>query len=455
MGVKDNYIQVRHATVDIDHSGRPAVGEFWCKAGLVGIVVSLVLAGCANTSSTAPTTAKSSSSATIAAPSTAAAPPPVTSVQLEADTWKSFGHFLIMKDSHDDRDPLGRVGDAHLYLPQVGQIDLDANKLMPGKDVVFRRYVSSGSAASPMIAGVIELNTPSHELEPAAIVATLVLIDPRQRKIVKQTEIGRFQGSAYPDYSGSVDALVGSLGGVVAYSIHDPTNGAFSETRTQTVGFDFATNKEVWRKPGIMVQAVFDVGGAVIQTGGKTAPGQIGNFCLTDTAVDVATGQEVFTLDGRALQPDPNRGCADLGPQSFPQEGVVFVTVDTSNVAVSRKGVTTYDFLHKRNLNLDQDTVAMDPRSDLVVVTPEADGGLQVRDAVSGSVVWSMDKAKADSLGLMPKSLFHRQLWVETSDERLLLDPDNGNIISKNWVSYPQATVADWVLDSQGKLAKA
>jgi hypothetical protein len=44
--------------------------------------------------------------------------------------------------------------------------------------------------------------------------------------------------------------------------------------------------------------------------------------------------------------------------------------------------------------------------------------------------------------------LFDKKLWVETTDEKLIVDATTGATLQRGWTSYPTYVVDDWVLYS-------
>lgn len=312
---------------------------------------------------------------------------------------------------------------------------------MPGENVISERYVSSGTVDAPTIAGVIETKTPSHDLQPAGTTTYVVQLDPATQSIQHKAEIGRYMEG---DYHAPPHVLVGSKGSVVAYN-SDPQTA---------VGFDVSTKKQVWNRPGQMVRAVYNAGGAIIQTVGAQLAG-VG--CHRDAVVDVVTGQDVFVADGYDLQPDKNKKCAELSETVFPTAGIIGISADPSNRAggANYQSADAYDFVHKQHLNLDPSTKMADERSNLVVVRPNGQNfALDVRDSGSGKSLYSIDEQKGEALQLHIVSFFDKQLWVKTTDEHLVVDAATGETASRGWTTYPQQVADDWVLYSDGKFTR-
>jgi hypothetical protein len=357
---------------------------------------------------------------------------------LENDRWLSFGHFLIVNSADNDNDPLGHQGSVKLFHPKYGTIIIDATKLMPGENVIFERYVSSGTVDAPTIAGIIETKTPSHDLQPAGTNVYAVQIDPANQSIRHKAELGRYVEG---DYHPPPDVLVGSQGSVVAYNTDPQT----------IVGLDVSTTKQVWSRPGQLTRAVYDAGGAIIQTIG-TQLGGIG--CHHDAVVDVATGEDIFVADGNDLQPDKNKKCAELSETAFSTAGIIGISANPSGRAeiANYQPAGAYDFVHKQHLNLDPSTKMADERSNLVVVSPNGQNfAIDVRDSVSGKTLYSINEQKGEALQLRIVAFFNKQLWVKTTDEHLVVDAATGQTASRGWTTYPAQVADDWVLYSDGK----
>jgi hypothetical protein len=353
----------------------------------------------------------------------------------------SFGHFLIVNGTDHERDPLGHQGSVKLFHPKYGSFIIDATKLMPGENVIFERYVSSGTADAPIIAGIIVTKTPSHDLQPAGTTFYAVQIDPSNQSIREKAQIGQYMEA---DYHAPPDTLVGSSGSIVAYNTDPQT----------IVGFDVSTKKQVWDRHGVIIKAIYDAGGAIIQT---TSPQPGGIGCHRDAVVDVVTGQDIFVADGSDLQPDKNKKCAELSETVFPTAGIIGVSTDPSNRpgGTNYQAAGAYDFVHKQHLNLDPATKMADQRSNLVVVSPNGQKyAIDVRDSVSGKTLYSIDDRKGDALQLQIVSFFNKQLWVKTTDEHLVVNAETGQTASRGWTTYPQQVADDWVLYSDGKFTR-
>jgi hypothetical protein len=357
---------------------------------------------------------------------------------LEKDRWLSFGHFLIVNSVDHEQDPLGRQGSIKLFHPKYGSFILDATKLMPGENVIFERYASSGTADAPTIAGIIEIKTPSHDLQPAGTIIYAVQIDPSTQSIRQKAEVGQYVEA---DYHPPPDILVGSTGSVLAYNTGPQT----------VVGFDVSTKKQLWSRPGVIIKAVYDAGGAIIQTT-SGPPGATG--CHRDAVVDITTGKDIFVADGRDLQPDKSKNCAQLSETVFAPAGIIGISAAPGDQAGAAhpQSVGAYDFVRKQRLNLDPATKMADQRSNLVVVSPNGQKyAIDVRDSVSGKTVNSIDEQKGAALQLGVVAFFNNQLWVKTTDEQLVVDATTGQTVSRGWTTYPQQVADDWVLYSDGK----
>lgn len=158
------------------------------------------------------------------------APPPPAPMQLDKNTWNSFGHFLLGQggvlmtgDFSLGYSPLSSdhvSTGVKLLHPKYGQMDISNDVLAPkatfptGK-VTGVLVASSGSVDAPYLAGIVTVTEPSHDLEPASTVEYAVKIDPVTKAVVKKAEVGRHpDGTPYQ----AIDRLVGSPGDVIAWS---------------------------------------------------------------------------------------------------------------------------------------------------------------------------------------------------------------------------------------------
>ncbi|OKH84598.1 hypothetical protein EB75_03515 [Mycobacterium sp. ST-F2] len=407
-----------------------------------GAAVALLLAGCGQPAQTPKVTSVKSSAQK--ATTTASAPPAApTSLQLKADSWLSYGHFLIeSRFGQNDYDGRGHEGTVTLFHPAYGEIDLDAKNLLPGDDVTYQRYASSGPVDNPYIAGIFEVRVPSHDLEPEATVVYLAQIDPKTKKISKKAEVGRYgDGQQAP----SIGLLAGTTGDVVAWGTGDTATG-----------YDFAASKQAWSRPGRLDNATFGTGGAVLDIPSTTRAGGVG--CPHQAIIDLATGADIFDADTFAMKTN-DKYCGSLRQTVFSAVGLVALIYNPENKAGAEyyHPAAAYDFVHRRNLVIGPSTEFADERSPLVGVVPESRdsaNAFEVRDSLTGDLVYAMPRDKAAALNFRVRSLFNKQLFVETTDEKLVVDATNGSTISRGWQSMPVAVADSWVLYSDGKFVK-
>lgn len=167
--------------------------------------------------------------------------------------------------------------------------------------------------------------------------------------------------------------------------------------------------------------------------------------------VDVSSGADVFVADGRALA-GPRDNCADLTDMTFPSAGVIGVSMSNRD---GRKPVDAYDFANHRKVQVPPETKWADPRSSLIGVnTGGKDYAYETHDSVTGGTLFAVSVEKGEALNFMVKQLFNKQLFVETTDEKLVVDASTGATLSRGWTAYPVEMADDWVLDSDGKFAK-
>lgn len=90
----------------------------------------------------------------------------------------------------------------------------------------------------------------------------------------------------------------------------------------------------------------------------------------------------------------------------------------------------------------------------MVPESRDSANAFEVRDSLTGDLVYAMPRDKAAALNFRVRSLFNKQLFVETTDEKLVVDATNGSTISRGWQSMPVAVADSWVLYSDGKFVK-
>ena len=386
--------------------------------------------------------------------STTAAAPERTTVQLDPDDkYMAFGHFLL-KPGLSQGNSFYTVGKTELYLPGHGSVTLDAESLLPGQKVLGQWYASAGTRENPRVVAVIEVSEPARDLKPPSTVVNLVDIDPKTERADNKVEVRRYDTPGTSNESGATGGLAGSSGNVVAISLHDPA--AFSAP-WQTVGFDLAAGNEVWSKPGRLTQAVSMGDGALISHIGSNssdADRDSSLVCSRDLLTNIATGQEVAVAGGEYTRPGGTAvNCFDLKAMAFPASGILAVNVDGVRDGVNRSVETTaYDFRANRPAKLEPDTKQADERSNLIMVEGYAGRPIDIRDSESGQVVHTFDETTILNVDLRASRLFDKKLWVETTDEKLVLDATNGSTLERGWTSYPTYEVDDWVLYSDGRL---
>ncbi len=69
--------------------------------------------------------------------------------------------------------------------------------------------------------------------------------------------------------------------------------------------------------------------------------------------------------------------------------------------------------------------------------------------------MFEIDVDRFGALDVRPLALVEGTLYVKTSDERLAIDVESGDVVSALTGPYPKAVVGDWVYLSDGTLAVA
>ena len=402
--------------------------------------LSLTLSGCGTPERAQEPAAAESSTATTTAPSPAEPAAP-TVFRFEEDQWSPFGHFLIAKVfAQNDDDHRGHGGPVTLFHPEHGEFELDAEELLPGQEVTAQRFASSGTVEHPYVAGIFQVRVPAHDLEPEATVVYLAQIDPATRTIRKKAEVARYgDGQQVPP----IDALVGTPGDVVAWNSDSTVSG-----------YDFAADTTAWTRPGYLANATFDSGGGLLRL---AAAGKVSGLgCPHEAIVDLATGEDIFDANTLDMKTEENY-CGTLRHIVWPSTGTIALLFNPVNKggAMFYRPAAAYDFVHRQPLVIGPGTSIDDPRSTLIGVDPvEGDNGYEIRDAVTGDLVYAVPRKRADALNLEVVALLDKKLYVKTTDEKLLLDATNGETISRGWQSYPVAVSDSWGLYSDGRFVK-
>ena len=106
------------------------------------------------------------------------------------------------------------------------------------------------------------------------------------------------------------------------------------------------------------------------------------------------------------------------------------------------------------------ETVAIDPSSGLALSVPTRDGlgnyrnDLVVTDTATGTIVHSIEKARATSLGLTVQALLDDKIWVTTTDQKLVLSARTGDVVESGWTGYPLVANDSGVMYSDGRFVE-
>ncbi len=314
---------------------------------------------------------------------------------------------------------------------------------MPGTNVIGQAYASAGTEQNPRIVAAIEVGEPARDLKPPSTVVYLADIDPKTRTVTKKVEVKRFDTPGSSGISGATVALAGSSANVVAVSVTNP-QGAVGPS--ETIGFDLAAERVVWNQPGRIAQAVFKGDGAIV----RHEPVGSERFCIHDSTINIVTGQEVFAAGGNYTTTNGFVECLTLNELAFPAAGILAVNADASDNG-SKITNTAYDFGANRPVTLAPDVQQVDEHSDLILAQRSDTEPAEIRDKQSGQLVYTIDETTINNVSLRISRLFDKKLWVQTTNEKLVLDATNGNTVERGWSSYPTYLVDGWVLYTDGR----
>lgn len=345
-----------------------------------------------------------------------------------------FGHFLVTAGRSEGQTWVHRKADFHVI--GKGPVTIEAEALLPGKEITVAYFTSTGTEAKPLIGAVIEYRAPASGLDPEKYVTVLMAIDPATGSVLKQTEVLR------EDRSGGVKTFAGSSDSTaVAFSV----DGFYmSDGVTRTTAYDVMTGERLWQRDGYSRANVFgaltlEVDGRGMNSGGEPCPRAVG--------VDIATGKDLFSVDH-----------ADVVPESICHN----VSVGASDLMYTHVGVSSgspaFNSRTGAPVTLPDDLLAADPRSSLVVGSPnaayQADVPFIVTDAATGEVKYTLDAVTAGKLRATVDALYDGKLYLKTSDQHPVVDVATGKTITDNATEYPVGAVDSWTYWSDGRLEK-
>ena len=388
-------------------------------------------------------------SSTRAAPSTPAAPPVIRLDELE---WAPLGPFIAYKGIAHNTLPDSVLDAATLFHPRFGVFKVDAERVLPNSEVLAQSWVGTGTKNEPGLAGIVEVRKPATGMEPEYVSFRLVVLDPENLAILSDTEVHRMKsrgGSLV--WNQATLGLAGSDSDVIAVTLPaaSPAGGE------ATIAYDLSTGREVWRLDGRIDSAV--TGGlALVQQ--YPDPQFPSNTCERVSFVEVVTGKEVLVETGEGHRTTSPSLCQELPTGSYAAGRVLSLSYALDSYG--RREVIAYSFADSAPKTIGVETVAIDPSSGLALSVPTRDGlgnyrnDLVVTDTATGTIVHSIEKARATSLGLTVQALLDDKIWVTTTDQKLVLSARTGDIVESGWTGYPLVANDSGVVYSDGRFVE-
>ena len=388
-------------------------------------------------------------SATRAAPSTPAAP---RVIQLDELEWAPLGPFIAYKANAHNTLPDSVLDAATLFHPRFGVFKVDAEKVLTKSEVLAQSWVGTGTKDEPGLAGIVEVRTPATGMEPEYVSLRLVVLDPEDLAVLSDTEVHRMKsrgGSLV--WNQATLGLAGSDSGVIAVTLPaaSPAGG------DATIAYDLSTGREVWRLDGRIDSAV--TGGlALVQQ--HPDPQFPSNTCERVSFVEVVSGKEVLVETGEGHRTEASSLCQELPTGSYVAGRVLSLSYALDSYG--RREVMAYSFADSAPKTIGVETVAIDPSSGLALSVPTREGlgnyrgDLVVTDTATGTVVHSIEKARATSLGLTVQALLDDKIWVSTTDQKLVLSARTGEVVESGWTGYPLVANDSGVVYSDGRFVE-
>lgn len=346
-----------------------------------------------------------------------------------------FGHFLV-KGGYDPKPWIS--GEATIYVIKEGLFDISAKKLFPALEIVNQSYTSLGSEESPLLGGVIEYRQPASNLSPQKYVTKLVLIDTKQKKVIRDKEILREDAEKHTAYN-----LTGSNSSVASVTIFRPGS-------VVTTGYDFDTGEILWQREGMSKGEV--LGAVAVQDVGKGTSRYTDEPCLKVTGTDVATGRSLYSFDYAELG-----NCRDVSVLN-PFTGSYLPSGESIRYIRYQGNETVRDFEATTGtpITLPANASFFDLQSYLVVGADKySPSAVTVSDCRTGQIKYTLDAELATKLGAKVRRIYNGLLHISTTDENLMINLDTGLIAPDTASRYALSVIDSWTYWSDGRLRKS
>lgn len=410
-------------------------------------VLALVLAACSpqvDTDAEAPTR----SPAMTAAPVKPTPEPPAveTELQVDPEAWEPLGNLLVAT-----KPLLGSDTELRSLVPGATETVTTVSELFGNEEVKHTRWAAIGDTA-PQLAVVALIRTPAKGITPPSFRVDVVAVPAGASEPAPYTVVDGLSEKA------EVRSAVGSPAGVVAVEVSD-TDEAKDDVVSITYAVDALTGKEVWQQEGYVAGPVF--GALTVETWPEDGP------CRTLTMRDVGTGKELRRFVGADMPGDGSEPCADpqilryksgtvyereavgdavvMVRRTFSDRGLWFDARTGAELAFPHRNLAFFDPVH--NLALVDDRLSR-PLGD------QSPKPVEVYDAITGEVKFTMAEETAKELGFIPRALFDGVLYGETSDAHVEIRVADGVVTDDASGVTPVAAVGDWTYFSDGSLTR-
>lgn len=348
------------------------------------------------------------------------------------EEWTTFGPFLKPAIFEGQT---GAPGPVDVVVPDVGVVWLDATELLPDERVLDELYSFTFNESTPVIAGIIRIETPEGAetgVEPSApgnadeersTSAILGISVEGTARVVTRTDV--YTGAGYEISLGGT-----STAGVIAVHISG-TNG---DSLSRLIGVDVVRGTHVWTKDD--GEPVYGVDSALWLEHGD----QVGEF---DGASGFSVASGLVTWDGDRLIACPD-GCKE--PRSFTPIASHYVTFDDS-----AGSLIAVDLRSGQLTRMPSKEILIDPTMPLAATVSAENRAFVVRDMRDGSIVYSMPPADIAEQQFSVRGLFGGTLYASTSEGPIEHDIRTGVTNSGSGV-YPLAYVGQYLWMSDGSV---
>ncbi|WP_138418642.1 hypothetical protein [Sinomonas gamaensis] len=345
-----------------------------------------------------------------------------------------MGHFLVPSR------PTGGYGKStQVFLPGKGTFDVPISALSAGVqgEVQGWNIAGIGPTERPLLAVLMDLRVPASGLDPEKKIAVLETYDPVSGKVGDSHQIAEAKSDESLPFE-----IHGSNDNVVATVVE-------SGGQTSTVGFDARSGSQMWTSPGSIYQRdEAPPSGFVVIMDSHEKPSP---YCHKTSIVNVSDGTP---LKGYTQGPGAYGFCTIHPSVTFPdpkhaiyREQVNSDTYNDSCVTIPNGLACAMGSLTKGDLAGEEGFQGADTNYNATKI-------FSVIDASTGAQKWSLPPERANALRATFKALNGKYLYIETTDQKLVVDV-SGNTTTPNPTGhYPIASLDGWTVWEDGLVAQ-